>query len=122
MPIFCPAEAVGEQVDHFMETAAPFPGGKHGLKSDEEKIRWPDDTETAGRTNRNTQMAQLRGIALQSSTWLEPQIQRQLTVNPIDSFKYRGASFLVFHLSVFLVPPIPEQADAKLIRAQSLYQ
>ena len=36
--------------------------------------------------------------------------------------KYRGASFLVFHLSVFLVLPIPEQADAKLIRAQSLYQ
>lgn len=36
--------------------------------------------------------------------------------------KYRAASFLVFHLSVFLVHPIPQQAYAKLIRAQSLYQ
>ncbi|OQK55954.1 hypothetical protein XM73_c11860 [Vibrio vulnificus] len=36
--------------------------------------------------------------------------------------KYRAASFLEFHLLVFLVHPIPQQADAKLIRAQSLYQ
>ncbi len=82
------------------------------MRSYEEKIRWPDDTETAGRTNRNTHLKNkniLTEVDALSDTELLGEIQSSIQTNdegnprPVDDEIKQRISTRRFTLKSFII-------------------